>query len=388
MSDPLDKMDVPEAADEDYTRDVEEGEETLDDQYNEDTVGFWESKQRDLLTSVLDYNLNSLTDLVRTRRIDLSPKYQRRNRWREDRKSTLIESFLMNVPVPPVFFNEDEYGSYSVIDGKQRLTSIFEFFSGRFKLQNLEVFSELNGSYFDELPQTLQTILQTRANLRAIIILRQSDPDVKYQVFRRLNTGGIRLNPQEIRNSAWPGLLNSMILDESESKTFHSVLGIRDKSRSALHREMRDAEFVLRFLTFQDDWSTFKGGMGRRLDEYMTRNHSLDEKQVEKLRKDFREAIAKVQAAFGTYAFKRWQPEKNVWREQVLASMFDAEIFAAQDFPAASLASKQPEIIEGMKALFTASDFRKAVDSATNTPSYFRDRINKTRDMISKIVEK
>ncbi|MQS06275.1 DUF262 domain-containing protein [Streptomyces alkaliphilus] len=138
------------------SRDIEESEAQLDSEYEEDPVGFWEAKQRDLLTSVLDYNLRSLTDLVKNKQIDLSPNYQRRNRWKDDRKSQLIESFLMNVPIPNIFLNEDAYGHYSVIDGKQRLTAISDFLFGRFALTGLKVFGEANGltSIFREGPPT------------------------------------------------------------------------------------------------------------------------------------------------------------------------------------------------------------------------------------------
>src|SRR5690606_20353372 len=188
--------------------------------------------------------------LVSDRAIDLNPTYQRRLRWDQKRQSKLIESFLMNVPVPPVFLNEDEYGQYSVIDGKQRITAISEFFRGRLKLKGLEVFHELNDQSFDELPLPLQRALKTRPTLRAVIILRQSDPDVKFNVFQRLNTGGVRLNAQEIRNSAFPGPLNDLILKLSETPRFHKLLGITSKAKSAIYQEMRDAEFVLRFFTF------------------------------------------------------------------------------------------------------------------------------------------
>ncbi|MFD1148085.1 DUF262 domain-containing protein [Saccharothrix hoggarensis] len=371
-------------------RDVEESEEDLDQYPSDDPVGFWEKKQRDLLTSAVDYNLSTLSQLIRSKQIDLSPKYQRRNRWTTQRKSKLVESFLMNVPIPPIFLNEDEYGHYSVIDGKQRLTAVNEFLLGRFSLSGLEVFSEFNGLPFEGLPSTLQTVLETRANLRAIIILRQSDADIKYQVFQRLNTGGIKLNPQEIRNSAWPGLLNSMILEESESREFHSALGIRDKSKSSLYREMRDAEFVLRFLTFHKDWATFSGGMGRRLDEYMALNHGMLKAEVEEHREAFRLAVKKAVAAFGEHAFRRWVPGegKNFWRRQVLAAAFDAEIFAVMDFDERQLADNQAALISGLQELFTDSDFRKSVDSATNTPTYFRDRIKAVKNMIAGVLGK
>ncbi|WP_432026976.1 DUF262 domain-containing protein [Streptomyces sp. 1222.5] len=367
-------------------RDIEESEAQLDSEYEEDPIGFWEAKQRDLLTSVLDYNLRSLTDLVKNKQIDLSPNYQRRNRWKDDRKSQLIESFLMNVPIPNIFLNEDAYGHYSVIDGKQRLTAISDFLFGRFALTGLTVFGEANGLRFDELPTTLQTILETRANLRAVIILRQSDPDIKYQVFQRLNTGGIRLNPQEIRNSAWPGKLNDMILEESVTSDFHKLLGIRDRNKSAIYSEMRDAEFVLRYLTFRNNWNTFSGGMGRKLDTFMADHHDMPISEVEEARAEFRTAARKARVAFGENAFQRWSPEKQSWRRQVLASLYDAEIFAVGEFSEESLREHSAEIIEGVQKLFSYSRFRRAVDAATNTPSYFRDRINMMRDMISEKV--
>ena len=367
-------------------RDVEESEEQLDKESWPDPVGFWEAKQRDLLTSAVDYNLSSLSTLIRNKQIDLSPEYQRRNRWHDARKSKLIESFLMNVPIPPIFLNEDEYGRYSVIDGKQRLTAINEFLLGRFQLKGLEVFSELNNSSVDDLPSTLMTALETRATLRAIIILRQSDPDIKYQVFQRLNTGGIRLNPQEIRNSAWPGHLNTMILEESATRAFHNALGITDNSKSAIYKEMRDAEFVLRFLTFRADWESFSGGMGRRLDRFMADNHAMPNGQVEDLRNEFRNATEKAVAAFGSSVFRRWVPEKASWRKQVLASAYDAEIFGVIPYTEDELRSHQPMLVEELKKLFSDKDFRQAVDSATNTPTYFRERIRAMRTMISSVL--
>jgi hypothetical protein len=330
-------------------RDIEESEALLDSEYEEDPVGFWEAKQRDLLTSVLDYNLRSLTDLVKNKQIDLSPNYQRRNRWKDDRKSQLIESFLMNVPIPNIFLNEDAYGHYSVIDGKQRLTAISDFLFGRFALTGLTVFGEANGLRFDELPTTLQTILETRANLRAVIILRQSDPDIKYQVFQRLNTGGIRLNPQEIRNSAWPGKLNDMILEESVTSDFHKLLGIRDRNKSAIYSEMRDAEFVLRFLTFRNNWDTFSGGMGRKLDTFMADHHDMPMNEVEEARAAFRTAARKARVAFGENAFQRWSPEKQSWRRQVLASLYDAEISLLVSFLKRACESTAKRSLRGCK---------------------------------------
>ena len=167
-----------------YKNDIEDSNDL--DTIRGRPLEFWEEKQKELVTSVVDYNLGSLTDLVKSGAIDLSPKYQRRYRWDIPRKSKLIESLLMNVPVPPIFLNEDTYGTYSVIDGKQRLTAISEFMSNDLILTGLEVFSDINGKRFSDLPSKFQSVIRTRPTLRAIIVLRQSDEDVKFEVFQRL----------------------------------------------------------------------------------------------------------------------------------------------------------------------------------------------------------
>src|SRR4051794_37189186 len=139
--------------------------------------------------------------------IDLSPKHQRRERWEIERQSELIESFLLNVPVPPIYLAEEEYGIYSIIDGKQRINAVSGYLNNAFKLKRLSEFSELNGSRFRNLPKALQSALRVRPHLRVITLLKQSHTRLKYEVFVRLNRGGIRLNNQEIRNVAFRGEL-------------------------------------------------------------------------------------------------------------------------------------------------------------------------------------
>lgn len=357
----------------------------LDEDTTPDPLNFWEEKQRELVTSVVDYNLGSLAGLI-GKSLNMKPKYQRRFRWDAARQSKLIESFLMNVPVPPVFLNEDSYGQYSVIDGKQRLTAISEFFKGRLRLTGLKVFRDINDMTYDELPLQLQAVLQTRPTLRAIIILRQSDEDVKFEVFQRLNTGGVTLNPQEIRNSAYPGPLNDLVLDLSEGRTFHRLLGIKVKSESWIYQEMRDAELVLRFFCFRETWRDFRGGMKRAMDRYLSENQHMKPDQLKSLRTEFMETVEVVDAGFGQHAFSRWIPEKGVWRKQVLASLYDAQMFACRQRDPDAVRRKEEEIIAVTMKLFEDTEFRKAIDAATNTPTYFRTRIQMMSDMLDRVV--
>jgi hypothetical protein len=367
-------------------RDIEETEDVLDAE-SQQPLKFWEDKQRELVTSVVDYNLKTLSELITGESIKLHPRFQRRFRWDRQRQSRLIESFLMNVPVPPIYLNEDEYGEYSVIDGKQRLTAIHEFFRGRLELNGLVVFSDINTCTFDTLPRELRNVLETRPTLRAVILLRQSDADVKYEVFQRLNTGGVRLNPQEIRNSTWPGPLNDRILDLSEHNEFHALLGIRVKTKSAVYQEMRDAEFVLRYFTFKDNWATFKGGMKRQLDDFMRTHQRADRELLDSLTSDFLRTVATVQAAFGDHAFRRWMPKANRWKKQILAALYDAQMFAAKDFAAKSFQGKKEQVLKAQTKLFEDRDFLDAIGAGTNTPTYFTKRIECTRSMLQAVAE-
>ncbi|MGE3412591.1 MAG: DUF262 domain-containing protein [Dehalococcoidia bacterium] len=367
-------------------RDIEEEDDVLDS-IEGDSVEFWEQKQRELVTSAVDYNLGTLADLVEQGAIDLSPGYQRRFRWDAVRQSLLIESFLMNVPVPPIFLNEDAYGNYSVIDGKQRLTAIRAFLEDELTLAGLNVFGELNGRKFSTLPAKLQSALRTRPTLRSMIILRQSDEDVKSLVFHRLNTGGQRLNAQEVRNNAYPGPLNDLIVGLSGDPRFHRLLRIKNLDKSVIYREMRDVEFVLRFLAFQQNWQTFSGGMERHMDRYMEDNQFMAEQMRSDAKRSFMAAIDKVEAAFDGHAFQRWVPTRNQWRQQVLAALYDAQMFGLQEFSVDDLAPRRDSLVEGLKGLFSEPEFRGAVDSATNTPGSFRRRVRLMRDMVARAIE-
>lgn len=366
-------------------RDIEEDEEVLDS-LEGDEVGFWEQKQRELVTSTVDYNLGALADLVSSGTIELSPGYQRRLRWDRVRQSLLIESFLMNVPVPPIFLNEDSYGNYSVIDGKQRLTAITSFLNDDLVLVGLTVFADLNGRTFSSLPKNLQSVLRTRPTVRSMIILRQSDEDVKSLVFHRLNTGGQTLNAQEIRNNAYPGALNDLLMRISGDPRFHQLLRIKNRERSAIYREMRDVEFVLRYLTFRETWRTFSGGMERHMDRFMDDNRAMRPAEIKRAEEEFFAAVTRVDAAFNGHAFQRWVPDRGQWRQQVLASLFDAQMFGVEEFSESELRRHQPELLVGMQELFSNSEFRRAVDAATNTPRSFRERIGLVQAMAARIL--
>lgn len=344
----------------------------------------WVQAQRDLITTTLDYNLQTIAGLVADGRIDLSPSFQRRDRWDVKRRSLLIESFLMNVPLPPVFLNEDEYGQYSIIDGKQRLTTVSDFLTDKFELEGLGIFSEANGLRFSELDVSLQSVLQTRASLRAIILLRLSDPLIKYHVFQRLNTGGVRLNAQEVRNVTFAGALNDDIVEASAYPQFTELLGLTEagKAKAAIWQQMRDVELVLRYLTLRDTWKNFAGSLGGAMNTFLAENHHMKEGERKRRIGDFRDATDKVAAGFGKLAFRRFDPKSNRVGRQVLATLFDAQMIAVEPFSVTALATRSGAIQMGMLKLFTDEEFAQAIASQTNTPRFVRTRISMVGQMV------
>lgn len=367
-----------------------EDEEQLDEEQPDDIepVARYEAAQRELVVQPLDFNLSTLSEMVEGNAIDSNPRYQRRARWKPQRQSRLIESFLMNVPVPPIFLAEDEYGRYSVIDGQQRLKAIHGYFHKEYALTGLNVFPDLNGLKFHELPNEIRGILSMRPSLRCIIILKQSSPEIKFDVFQRLNTGGISLNAQEIRNSAFRGPLNDLILDLSEHRLLRKLLRVKNSSKSAIVQNMRDCELVLRFFALDGKWRTFSGSMGPTLNKYMERNRHADGPQLEALSARLVSTLDAVDAAFGERAYARWYDRAHKWSRGVLAAVYDAQMLACADLQVvpSTARRKQPRVVEGMQKLFTEPDFEDAIDVGTNQPSKLILRVERVRTMLMTVL--
>ncbi|MEV4519213.1 DUF262 domain-containing protein [Micromonospora tulbaghiae] len=318
--------------------------------------------------------------MVETNAIDVRPQFQRRERWDASKQSALIESFLLNIPVPPVYLAEDDFGSYSVIDGKQRLTAIHEFMRGRLPLTLLERFRELNGYRFDDLPPALRNALLVRPYIRAVTLLRQSDPSTKYEVFHRLNSGGEPLNAQEIRNVIYRGPLNDLLVTLSEHPFLRGQLKIRD-TRSPAYRGMLDVEYVLRFLTLRETWEQFSGDFRLSMDLFMQEHMNARQANLGELGDSFLRSLNACEELWGSHAFKR--PDRGAWRDQALAGMYDSQMVAVSlldDDTIGRLANKGDAAIEKVRVLFEDAAFEDAVRVATNTPSKVRYRVAQMTD--------
>jgi hypothetical protein len=342
----------------------------------------FETAQDHLVLQAADLSLETLASMVESDSIDTRPVYQRRERWRPAKQSALIESFLLNVPVPPIYLAEDDFGIYSVIDGKQRLTSVRAFMRDELVLTNLEKLTELEGYRFHDLPPALANALQVRPYLRVVTLLRQSDPDLKYEVFTRLNTGGEPLNAQEVRNVVFRGPLNDLIYNLSEHPFLRQQLKITNE-RSPSYRNMVDAEFVLRFLTLLDNWQSFSGELARSMDDFMFERQNANQAQLRELREDFESALSACEALWGDHAFQR--PVDSGWRAQALAGMYDTQMVGVaqlRDIDLQRLAARKDRVVDGTRDLFRDAQFEDAVRVGTNTPSRVQYRVQKMTDLL------
>jgi hypothetical protein len=344
--------------------------------------------QSSLVTQSSDFSLLSISEMVGQGIIDTAPGYQRRERWTPDKQSALIESFLLNIPVPPVYLAEEEYGQYSVIDGKQRLTAISSFLKGDFKLQNLEKFKEIEGSNFAGLPPALRNALQVRPYIRAITLLRQSDPQLKYWVFLRLNTGGDNLLPQEIRNVAYSGGFNDMLFKLAETPFLKQQLKITSE-QSNPYIKMVDVEVVLRFFAMRDLWQDFSGDFKESLNTYMDQNRHPSDSELAAKSRQFSVALDNCENIWGDHAFQRY--DGAGWRSQFLNPIYDCEMVAAS-----ALTRRQVEIIRSrpnrlravMRRLFAEdAEFISATTRGTNNLGSVRYRINAMKNALSGVLK-
>lgn len=357
---------------------------TEDESWQYDNISNLSPGDNNLVIQSSDLSLMNINALAETGSLDLSPKFQRRNRWDRARQSRLIESFIINAPVPPVYLAEERQGQFTVIDGKQRLTAISRYLNDEFPLVYLPFLPELEGLRFTDLPLDLQSLLRMRP-LRCVTIMRQTPEWMKFEVFLRLNTGGQPLNAQELRNVAFAGPLNELLIDLSEHPFLKQQLKIKGRGSTA-YSEMDDVEYVLRFFAMAKYWRHFDGDLGGSMNAYMRDNERIGYEGLNELSRKFHRSLESCAEIWGENAFHRWDPLQKQWRNQLIGGMFDAQMVAVDLLTAGQLkaaVAQGESIYEATKMLFAHdSEFDSAVRVQTNTPRKVHYRIDRMHDVI------
>jgi hypothetical protein len=368
------KIDFVDDPDEDLGAPDFDVDETLEKKYAK--------QMRQIHPQKIELPISTLKAMVEDQ-IMLNPEFQRRDRWDTRKQSRFVESIIMNVPVPPVFLGEDKYGSYVVLDGRQRLTAIYEFLRGSYALEKLEVWKELNGMRFAELEDKGLAPTIKRRFIPAVLLLRESSPEVKYDVFDRLNTGGVPLNTMEIRNAVFQGKFNRLLHKLSDEPIFRELWGIpqdnAERKENTLYSQMRDVELVLRFFALRDPTKvrkTFKWWLGHFL-EKRNEEAEADANVLEDDKQAFFRAINSINRVFGAdEAFVRLDDPSNKAKSAPLA---DAVMIAFAALDPAKIdntvaASLRQALIDLLRS---DAGFKASITTGTNGKGAIATRIER-----------
>lgn len=339
-----------------------------------------------------DYNLEYLNQII-GKNIHLSPHYQRRSRWSETQKSRLIESFLLNIPIPPIFLFEREIHEYEVVDGRQRLEAIRAFFKNDFRLKDMEFFKSLNGKRFEKLEPETKRML-ARRTISATVLLAESQGfdqrDIQMILFDRLNTGGVKLNPQELRNAVYEGSFNDLVMELSQTALFRSVWSIPDpeqgdektKKRLAkndLFKKMIDCELVLRVFAIKDVVEgDVSGSMRKLLDKTAKKYQDIEDDEITRFRTEFIEALQKLSEIFGDSIFLN----KALESPRRARNLYDSFMVAMMKTDVGALQGAGP-IIEGLKMVMDDSSEYERIITKGNSIENIQYRVQRATDILT-----
>ena len=347
-----------------------------------------------------DWTVETLVAQMRKDRINLSPAFQRRNAWLGNRKSKLIESILIGYPIPQIVLaeNKDRPGTYFVLDGKQRLLALRQFFveednprdAGfeRLRLEQLEVLSELNRKTVVELEADKPTLFATLENytIRTVVLSEWNSEDLLLSLFLRLNTGSLTLSPQELRQALIPGDFIQW-LDKSSGELLPLLLLLGNKHPD---RRMVDTELMLRFLAFDRSASNYRGNLKQFLDDTcrtMNATWSAAQQQAEASVFQLGAALDAATSIFGSSGTcRKWSG--NRFERAINRAVFDVQMFSLSRPEVRELALAKPDTVKAaFKSLCDRSaEFATAITSTTKTKDAFLSRHRLWRDALAEVL--
>ena len=279
----------------------------IDDTISEEDERMDFTSTREVHPDKSDPEVKSLYDKYKKGRLNIQPEFQRKSVWDTKKSSKLIESAILRIPLPTVYLSEDDNGRASVIDGQQRLTAFFDFMDGKFKLTGLEAHKALNGQVFSKLNDEFQEKI-SECVLRVISFRQDSDPNLKFEIFKRLNLGAVSLNDQEMRNCTFRGPYNELLIKLSENKDFRTRIMVLNKADN----RMRDVGRVLRFAAFYfNTYLNYKSPIKEFMNLEMQKRQKISDIEAQELEKAFKNSVSCVLDVFGDNPFRRWSIDNN-----------------------------------------------------------------------------
>jgi len=296
--------------------------------------------------------------------------------------------------LPVVYLSEEKDGKIYVIDGQQRLTSFFSFIDGifpdgsYFKLSGLKVFRELNRKSFKEIDEELQDKIKY-CTIRTITFEKDSETDLKYEIFERLNTGAVSLNDQELRNCVYRGSYNQVLIDLSQDNDFRYLLGLKNEDR-----RMKDVELVLRFAAFyHSTYLNYKPPVKRFLNNEMERYQDIKDKDALELKNVFKNAVTIIRSVLDKNAFKRFyrgdknNPDGSWETKKFNTSLYDIMMYSFATVDKNKVYQNLDSIREALINLMTNDqEFIDSIELSTSSVQAVTKRFDKWRLTLQDII--
>ena len=302
------------------------------------------------------------------------PSYQREDTWEDERKSRFVESLLMGLPIPFLFFWEKpETGKLEIVDGSQRLRTIHQFVLGGFVLGELEVLTELEGMRFADLPESRQRKIKNRS-IRGIVLNEHADEQARFEIFDRINTGSKIANKAEVRRGALIGPFLDLVISLAKDEAFAELAPVPEKSVKLRERE----ELVTRFFAYGDGLEGYRDRASDFLFEYAKRMNAhflAHPEDVAAYRQRFLDTIAFVGRVF-PFGFRRNHGGTATPRARFEAIAIGSYL-ALHTRP--SLSNEHPNVGPWL----TGDEFGKVIGSdGANVTSRLKSRLYFVRDRL------
>jgi len=364
--------DVEENIDESGLEKEPSGEDTIDNPWDPSKIRV-DSKS---------FSLRNILDMLDEEDLILAPDFQRNTVWNKTQKTRLIESILLRIPLPAFYFSQDNEGKYQVIDGLQRLSAIYEFVRGGknkdkfYALDDLEYLQkEVGRKSFADIEGSMwpRRINSTQINVN--VVDPQTPPKVKFDIFKRINTGGTILNSQEIRHCMSHQRSRKFLKELAESRCFSKATDCAIKTI-----RMADREIVLRFCAFYisffienslEQYSLDSYTKAGTMDAFLTEatekiDHELDENALSLISSAFKGAMNNAHNLFGQHAFRKW-PAGEDRRYPINRALFEIWSVALANYEWDKIKEKKNDIVRTAREMMaTDMDFISAISSATS----------------------
>jgi len=344
----------------------------------------FDPKDIDITTKQL--SLDNLIKRLKFEEIDFVTEFQRfRDLWDDGKQSRLIESILLRLPLPAFYFDGSDDQKWKVIDGLQRLSTIDNFVVKQtLRLSELEYLTKFEDYTFDKLPRELQRRIE-EANVTVYIVNIGTPDDVKYNIFKRINTGGLILTPQEIRHALNQGIPAQYVKELAELDSFKKLI-----SKAISNTRMEDRDFVTRFVAFYlTDYRQYEPDLDTFMNKAMKKIGKIGKESRQNMKSNFIMSMKSAYKLFGKYAFRKLYNLDNNKRNPINKALFDTvsvNLAKMDQNELNKLINKKKLFHKRFIILMNNDSFNKSITSATGQKNAVIRRFNFIEQLINSVI--